>query len=98
MNEPPDEIPDEVKLPIKPELDLHQFRPRDIPELVPEYLRECQKEGILAVRVIHGKGIGTQRERVHKLLIEMPEVRDFSLAGGGSGSWGATWVYLSEAD
>ena len=46
------------------------------------------------VRVIHGKGTGTLREGVHRLLEKLPEVERYHLAGEGSGSWGATWVYL----
>lgn len=85
------------RIPITPELDLHTFRPSEIGALLPEYFAECLREGILAVRVIHGKGSGTLREGVHALLRRLPEVRDFHYpAGEGSGGWGATWVYLRE--
>ncbi|QQL44967.1 Smr/MutS family protein [Sulfuriroseicoccus oceanibius] len=90
------EIPDEVEIPITNELDLHTFRPSEIGELLPAYFDECRARGILTVRVIHGKGTGTLREGVHRLLEKLPEVREFHLAGGGSGGWGATWVYLKE--
>jgi len=91
-----DETPHHV--PIVPELDLHAFRPSEIGELLPEYFRECQKEGILNVRVIHGKGTGTLREGVHALLRRLPDVADFQYpAGEGSGGWGATWVRLQPA-
>ena len=87
--------PDPVNQPITPELDLHTFRPSDLGELLPAYFEECRKEGILSVRVIHGKGTGTLRDGVHSLLKRLPEVRDFQYpAGGGDGSWGATWVHL----
>lgn len=85
------------ELPITGELDLHQFRPSEIGELIPEYLRECQSRGILAVRIIHGKGTGTLRESTHRVLSRLPEVREFQYpAGTASGSWGATWVYLRD--
>ncbi len=81
--------------PISNELDLHTFRPSEIGELLPEYFAECLKAGIFSVRVVHGKGSGALRERVHALLRRLPEVRDFQYpAGAGSGSWGATWVFL----
>ena len=48
---------DPVELPIDGVLDLHTFRPRDIKQLVPDYLAACQEKGILRVRIIHGKGI-----------------------------------------
>ncbi len=84
-----------VEIPIGGELDLHTFRPSEIGELLPEYFRECRKQGILDVRVIHGKGTGTLREGVHRLLERLPEVEGFQHpAGAGSGSWGATWVRL----
>lgn len=91
MDEQPHEIP------ITGELDLHAFRPGEIGELLPEYFAECRKRGILTVRVVHGKGSGTLREGVHRLLERLPEVLDFQYpAGAGSGSWGATWVRLRE--
>ena len=83
-----------VEVPVRDEIDLHTFRPSEIGELLPEYFRACREQGILAVRVIHGKGSGTLREGVHRLLGRLPEVESFQLAGAGSGSWGATWVYL----
>ncbi len=83
------------EVPITPELDLHTFHPRDLKILLPEYFLECRKKGILAVRVVHGKGSGALREGVHRLLDRLPEVREYQYpAGGASGSWGATWVYL----
>lgn len=83
-------------VPVTNELDLHTFRPSELGDLLPEYFAECLKAGILEVRVIHGKGSGALREGVHSLLRRLPEVRDFQYpAGAGSGSWGATWVFLN---
>ncbi len=87
--------PDPIQQPITPELDLHTFRPSEIGELLPAYFEECCKRGILSVRVIHGKGSGTLREGVHRLLERLPEVRSFQYpADATDGSWGATWVHL----
>ena len=83
-----------VQIPITGELDLHTFRPRDVKDLVPEYLLECRNRGILTVRVIHGKGIGNLRRTVHALLERDPNVVSFTLAGEQMGSWGATIVRL----
>lgn len=85
---------DPVEVPIRDEIDLHTFRPSEIGGLLPEYFRACRESGILTVRVIHGKGTGTLREGVHRLLEKLPEVESYRLAGEGSGSWGATWVVL----
>ena len=91
--------PDEpVEISITHELDLHTFRADEIGDLLPEYFAECRKKNILAVRVVHGKGTGTLREGVHRLLAQMPEVASWTWpAGAQSGGWGATWVYLKVA-
>ena len=83
-----------VRIPITGELDLHTFRPKDVKSLVPEYLAECRKQGILTVRVVHGKGIGHLRRTVHALLERDANVESFNLAGEQLGSWGATMVRL----
>ena len=83
-----------VEVPITGELDLHTFRPREIKDLVPEYLNECRKRGILSVRIIHGKGIGNLRRTVHAVLSRDPAVVSYVLAGEQLGGWGATMVQL----
>ena len=85
---------DPVELPIDGILDLHTFHPRDVKELVPDYLDACRERGILDVRIVHGKGTGALRETVHAILRRIPEVSAFRLAGGDAGSWGATLVRL----
>lgn len=83
-----------VPLPITGELDLHTFRPRDLDELLPLYLAECRKRGLLEVRVIHGKGTGTLRTSVRALLSRNPTVQNFRSGDETNGSWGATIVVL----
>jgi DNA-nicking Smr family endonuclease len=83
-----------IGIPIDGTLDLHTFAPREVKQLVPEYLRECQARGILQVRIVHGKGTGALRRQVHALLAQMPEVASFALAGESGGGWGATLVTL----
>lgn len=85
---------DPVPLPIDGTLDLHAFRPAEIKFLVPDYLEECRKAGILQVRVIHGKGTGTLRRTVHAILDRLDYVAAYRLAGEDGGSWGATLVTL----
>ena len=87
-------FPSPVDLPIGPALDLHTFRPQDLGEVVPEYLAECRRRGILEVRVIHGKGTGQVLRSVHALLRRLPEVESFALAGAHYGGAGATLVRL----
>src|SRR5579859_2907737 len=85
-----------VQLPIDGVLDLHAFKPRELKELVTDYLAECQRRGILHVRIIHGKGIGNLRRTVHSLLSKNPEVVSFTLDHPEYGGWGATLVKLRE--
>lgn len=83
-----------LELPINGVLDLHTFRPQDVKHLIPDYLEECRKRGILQVRIIHGKGIGALRETVHAILRRMPDVISFGLAPENAGGWGATVLTL----
>lgn len=85
---------DPVELPIDGTLDLHTFRPEEIKDVVRDYLEACLERDILQVRIIHGKGIGTQRETVHALLAKLPYVASYRLADETGGSWGATVVVL----
>lgn len=87
-----------VPLPIDGTLDLHAFRPADVKHLVPDYLQECRRAGILQVRIIHGKGIGNLRRTVHAVLGRLDYVTGYRLAGEDAGSWGATLVTLRPAD
>lgn len=87
-----------VEVPINGTLDLHTFSPRDLKELIPDYLEECRRLGIYQVRIIHGKGTGTLRRTVHSILGKLSGVRDFRLADETGGSWGATLVFLQESD
>lgn len=83
-----------VAMPIDGTLDLHTFAPREVGELLAEYLRECQARGLLQVRIVHGKGTGALRRQVHAVLARLPEVRSYALAGEAGGGWGATLVTL----
>lgn len=87
-------IPEVVQEPITDTLDLHTFNPKDLKDLLPDYLEECRKKGILEVRIIHGKGKGILRKRVHSILSSLSFVKDFSLAGPYAGGWGATVLHM----
>ena len=83
-----------LQMPIDGVLDLHTFNPRDIKQLVPDYLAACQQSGIFQLRIIHGKGIGNLRRTVHSILSKHPQVVSFSLDHPQFGGWGATIVLL----
>ena len=85
---------DVVQVPIDGVLDLHNFSPKDLKFLIPDYLEECCKADIFQVRIIHGKGIGNLRRTVHAILEKLPQVIEFKLAGENAGGWGATLVQL----
>lgn len=86
-----------VHLAIDGTLDLHAFRPKDVKSLVPDYLKECRRLGILNVRIIHGKGTGTLRRTVHAILDRLGYVATYRLADETAGTWGATLVTLRAA-
>jgi DNA-nicking Smr family endonuclease len=85
-----------IVLPIEDALDLHTFAPREIPDLVREYLTACARRGLREVRVIHGRGTGTQRAVVRSVLTGHPLVEAFADAPPERGGWGATVVRLRD--
>ena len=85
-----------VRIPITDVLDLHTFAPRDLPDLIEDYLEECVRLGFRSVRIVHGKGSGVQKRRVQAALSRNPQVRTFADAPAEAGGWGATVVELTE--
>lgn len=75
-------------------LDLHTFAPSELPIVVETYLTEARAKGFATVRIIHGKGIGVQRERVRSILSRTAFVAHFEDAPMEAGSWGATVVWF----
>jgi DNA-nicking Smr family endonuclease len=84
-----------VPLPIEDCLDLHSFIPREIASVVSEYLDAAKEKGFHQVRLIHGRGIGVQREIVRNLLARRPDVASFHDAPPEGGGWGATVVVFN---
>jgi dsDNA-specific endonuclease/ATPase MutS2 len=90
-SEPFDDL---VRIPITDVFDLHTIPPGDIEGVVEEYLHEANQLGLKALRIIHGRGIGVQRESVRKILARTPFVVSFADAPAEAGGWGATVVTL----
>jgi len=86
----PTDLSDPVELPITDVLDLHSFLPPEVPDVVRDYLDAAYDKGLRELRIIHGKGIGVQRQTVRTLLDRDPRVEAY----GDAESWGATWVRL----
>ena len=87
---------DPVEIPITDTLDLHPFRPAEVQDVAREYLVEAHSRGLRQVRLIHGRGIGVQRERIRALLGTLDFVETYHDADGSGGGWGATVVLLRQ--
>jgi dsDNA-specific endonuclease/ATPase MutS2 len=96
--DPNNPFPDPVEIEITDVFDLHSIPPRETKSVVKEYLQQAHDKGFQSVRIIHGKGIGVQREIVHSILAETEFVVDWTNAPTDTGGWGATVVRLSHTD
>ncbi len=83
-------FPEPFEMPITDSFDLHAFAPRDVKAATEVYLAEAYQKGFRLVRIIHGKGIGVQRETVRKVLAETDFVKSFKNAPEFAASQGAT--------
>ena len=93
--DPDNPFPDPVEIEITDVFDLHTIRPRDVKAVVEEYLRLAKEKRYKVVRIIHGKGIGVQREAVRSILTRTEFVLDWSDAPPQAGGLGATIVRLA---
>jgi DNA-nicking Smr family endonuclease len=96
MSDPDSEcpFPEPIEIPIEESIDLHLFRPSEIKDVVEGYLEAAIEKRFREVRLIHGRGRGVQRNRVHHLLSRHPQVEGFADAPADRGGWGATLVWL----
>ncbi len=85
-----------TEYPIDGTLDLHTFQPKEVKQLVPDYIDACLEKGIYQIRIVHGKGTGTLRRMVQSILEKHPAVLRFRHESGSGGGWGATVVDLKE--
>ncbi len=85
---------DPVHIPVTDVLDLHPVPPRDVAAVVEAWLEEVKSLGLVALRIIHGRGIGVQRDAVRRILARDRDVLHFGDAPLEAGGWGATVVTL----
>jgi dsDNA-specific endonuclease/ATPase MutS2 len=90
--DPDNPFPEPVEIEITDIFDLHTIPPRDVKRVVEEYLQLAHEKGFKVVRIIHGKGIGVQRETVRTILARTPFVADWTDAPPEAGGLGATIV------
>jgi len=93
--DPFDPFPEPVTIEISDVIDLHTIPPKDVKRVVEEYLSEAQRLNFRSVRIIHGKGIGVQREMVRTILARTSFVYDWTDAPPEAGGLGATIVRFS---
>ncbi len=86
-----------VEIPITDVFDLHSVPPRDVEGALEAYLEQAREQGFTAVRIVHGRGAGVQREIVRSVLSRTPFVARFSDAPEEAGGWGATVVELRQS-
>ncbi len=87
---------DPIEIPIEDSFDLHPFQPREVRDVAEAYLDAARDKGFRQVRLIHGRGIGVQREIIRSLLGSLDYVESFHDAEASGGGWGATVVYLKD--
>ena len=85
-----------IRIPITDVLDLHTFAPRDAKTALEAYLEEAQLLGFKALRIIHGRGIGVQREMVRRVLSQQCSVVEYGDAPQEAGGWRATTVTMAK--
>jgi dsDNA-specific endonuclease/ATPase MutS2 len=83
-----------IRIPITYVFDLHSVPPRDVQGVVEAYLEEAHRLGFRAIRIVHGRGIGVQREIVRTVLARTGFVVSYGDAPPEAGGWGATIATL----
>jgi len=86
------------------ELDLHGLRVEQARHAMLSFLDECQEHGIRCVRIVHGKGYGSEglepvlKDKARTWLVQKTEVLAFSEAPEREGGAGALLVLLRQSE
>lgn len=95
--DPENPFPDLVAIEFTDVLDLHSIPPRQVRAVVEDYLAEAHLRDVTGLRIIHGKGVGVQRDLVRSVLASLPYVIEYRDAPPEAGGWGATVVTLGKS-
>jgi hypothetical protein len=96
--DPYNPFPDPLIIEFTDVLDLHSIPPKQVGAVMEDYLEEAHRRGFRYLRIIHGKGLGVQREMVRSLLARTAFVVEFHDAPAEAGGWGATLVTMREEE
>src|SRR5258705_1423126 len=88
-------FPEPIEIEITDVFDLHTIRPREVKLVVEEYLHQAREKGFRNVRIIHGKGIGVQREMVRSILAKTSFVVDWADSPPEAGGLGAAVLRIN---
>ena len=83
-----DDEQEPIRIPITDVFDLHTVQPREVAAVVEAYLEEASRLGFKSLRIIHGRGIGVQREIVRAVLARTPQVTAYADAPPEAGDGG----------
>ena len=77
------------------ELHLRGATTDEVRDAIELFVSRALMQGILSIRIVHGKGTGALRTETHAVLRTMPSVKSFRLGRWGEGDTGVTIVELN---
>ena len=85
-----------IKITAPDEIRLRHLTVDEALFLLDQYLHDAFMSGLIQVRVVHGKGTGTLRQAVQKVLAKHSLVKSYRIGGYGEGGTGVTIVQLAD--
>jgi len=84
------------RLTVSDEIRLRQLTVDEALFRLDQYLHDAFMAGLYQVRVVHGKGTGTLRQAIQKVLSEHSLVKSYRIGEYGEGGAGVTIVQLAD--
>ncbi|WBF65345.1 MAG: Smr/MutS family protein [Candidatus Kinetoplastibacterium crithidii] len=91
------------KWPIKAILDLHGLKVDSAREILNNFIKECYQKNMRCVKIIHGKGYGSNsnigpilKQKVPSWLVQIEKVQAFSEASKHEGGTGAVVILIQQ--